>query len=282
MNSIHPFFEMLTIQKTEVKTTTPPNPWCKNGETECIICGHPATTLTGGADQNCAVCGECDAMLNERLIRRFSPLTKKEAKSVAKKTAAKKTKCVYCKKTAAYQCDQCKNADHGDGGWMCCDCADEHGHEVGSLFLCGGCFDALVIPRVIPFEDESYKWEYDDKGVLCRFDKEAEEWDVMEAHCVDCGHTDDECACGDDAEDCLANNPRCVCCNILLSEDDMNALTEEEVPKCESCLNEKDADDLVCDAPFCPCDSAYVCDPCGRFMCDKHTNLCKCGDYRRV
>jgi hypothetical protein len=166
-----PFFAMLTIQKIEV---------------ECILCGHPATTLTGGMDQNCAVCNECEDILNERLLRRFSPLTKNETKSAAKKTAAKKTKCVYCKKTAAYQCDQCKNADkegRGDGGRMCIDCSHEHGHEVGSLFLCGGCFDAQL-----------------------------------------------------EEEDCLANNPRCVRCNILLSEDDMNALTEEELPKCESCL----------------------------------------------
>ena len=51
------------------------------------------------------------------------------------------------------------------------------------------------IPTCIPHEDEHYKWDYDDMGVLCRFDKETEGWEPVEDHCVDCGHLPDECDC---------------------------------------------------------------------------------------
>ena len=52
-----------------------------------------------------------------------------------------------------------------------------------------------TIPTTIPYEDDHYKWNYDDCGVICRYDKETEEWEPMEPHCVDCGHRDDECDC---------------------------------------------------------------------------------------
>jgi hypothetical protein len=54
---------------------------------------------------------------------------------------AKEGECVYCKAEAVYECDRCKEAEGSDGGAMCRACAKEHGREVGSSFLCGGCFE---------------------------------------------------------------------------------------------------------------------------------------------
>ncbi len=51
------------------------------------------------------------------------------------------------------------------------------------------------IPTRIPYEDEKYKWDYDDMGVLCRMDKETEDWEPVEPHCLECGHRPDECEC---------------------------------------------------------------------------------------
>ena len=56
-----------------------------------------------------------------------------------------------------------------------------------------------IRPPRVPYEDDKYKWNYDDCGILCRYDKEAEEWEVMEPQCVDCGHKPEECDC-DEAE----------------------------------------------------------------------------------
>jgi hypothetical protein len=52
-----------------------------------------------------------------------------------------------------------------------------------------------TIPTTIPYEDDLYKWNYDDHGILCRYSKEEESWEVMEPQCVDCGHRPDDCAC---------------------------------------------------------------------------------------
>jgi hypothetical protein len=38
-------------------------------------------------------------------------------------------------------------------------------------------------------------WEYDDKGVKCRYDEE-EGWIPIEDHCVECGYVDCECERG--------------------------------------------------------------------------------------
>lgn len=59
-----------------------------------------------------------------------------------------------------------------------------------------------TLPTTIPYEDAHYKWNYDDCGVLCRFDKKTEAWEPMEPHCVDCGHQEDDCDCKDEAELC--------------------------------------------------------------------------------
>ncbi len=55
-----------------------------------------------------------------------------------------------------------------------------------------------TFPTSIPYEDERYKWDYDDCGVLCRYDKETEAWEVMEDQCIDCGHRPDDCDCEDE------------------------------------------------------------------------------------
>jgi hypothetical protein len=56
--------------------------------------------------------------------------------------------------------------------------------------------DKNALPARLPYEDEQYKWDYDDCGVICRYDKETEEWEPMEEHCVACGYRPDECVCG--------------------------------------------------------------------------------------
>lgn len=54
---------------------------------------------------------------------------------------------------------------------------------------------SIEFPSTIPYEDDKFKWDYDDKGVICRQDKETDGWEVMEPYCVECGHRDDECVC---------------------------------------------------------------------------------------
>jgi len=39
------------------------------------------------------------------------------------------------------------------------------------------------------------KYVYDDKGVLCYYDKEKNSYEPLEEHCIDCGYVDDECEC---------------------------------------------------------------------------------------
>ena len=53
----------------------------------------------------------------------------------------------------------------------------------------------VTLPARVPYEDEHYRWDYDDCGVICRYDKETEEWEPMEEHCVECGYRPDECHC---------------------------------------------------------------------------------------
>ena len=55
-----------------------------------------------------------------------------------------------------------------------------------------------IFPASIPYEDDLYKWNYDDCGILCRFNKEEESWEVMEPQCVDCGHKPEACDCEDE------------------------------------------------------------------------------------
>jgi len=63
-------------------------------------------------------------------------------------------------------------------------------------------------PTVIPYEDDKFKWDYDDKGVLCRYNKETQGWEVMEDCCDECGHLPDECDCEDEGE-----MPKCDYCD---------------------------------------------------------------------
>jgi hypothetical protein len=57
--------------------------------------------------------------------------------------------------------------------------------------------EQVTFPSRIPFEDDKFKWDYDDKGVICRYSKEEQGWEVMEPYCVECGHRTDECECED-------------------------------------------------------------------------------------
>jgi hypothetical protein len=40
-----------------------------------------------------------------------------------------------------------------------------------------------------------YTYEYDDCGVMCRYNAELSEWECCECHCVDCGYLPEECEC---------------------------------------------------------------------------------------
>jgi hypothetical protein len=59
-------------------------------------------------------------------------------------------------------------------------------------------------PPRVPYETARFKWDYDDLGVLCRFDKEEQSWTPIEPCCVDCGHRDEDCACKEETpcDDC--------------------------------------------------------------------------------
>jgi len=89
-----------------------------------------------------------------------------------------------------------------------------------------------TIPTTIPYEDAHYKWNYDDCGVICRFDKETEAWEPMEDHCVDCGHRPDDCNCEEEGG-CVYCHDEDVYCHCSGCQDgDGGAM-------CRSCFDEK-------------------------------------------
>ena len=45
------------------------------------------------------------------------------------------------------------------------------------------------------------RYEQDDKGVMCYYNAENEEWLTTECSCVTCGYRDIECVCDDDERD---------------------------------------------------------------------------------
>ena len=73
--------------------------------------------------------------------------------------------------------------------------ASDSAHENSQVVSQSSNLLPASIPSKIPYEDEKYKWDYDDCGVICRYDKEEGGWEPMEPHCVDCGHRDDDCCC---------------------------------------------------------------------------------------
>jgi hypothetical protein len=85
---------------------------------------------------------------------------------------------------------------------LCLECAKKE--MKGAMEFASFDFDAFVPkrkeekPTVIPYEDDKFKWDYDDKGVLCRYNKETQGWEVMEECCDECGHLPDECDCGEE------------------------------------------------------------------------------------
>lgn len=97
-----------------------------------------------------------------------------------------------------------------------------------------------TIPSKIPYEDENYKWDYDDKGVICRYDKETGEWEPMEPYCVDCGHRDDECdCCCWCREECYGKKRVCLTdiCDNIICED-----CAEGCEYCPDCDEEKEGE----------------------------------------
>jgi len=43
--------------------------------------------------------------------------------------------------------------------------------------------------------DNKYTYEYDDCGVLCRYNEELSEWECCECHCLNCGYPSEDCDC---------------------------------------------------------------------------------------
>jgi hypothetical protein len=83
-------------------------------------------------------------------------------------------------------------------------------------------------PTVIPYEDDKFKWDYDDKGVLCRYNKETQGWEVMEDCCDECGHRPDECDCG----------AGCCKCGVELTDENWNTGSDYRI--CDPCADEED------------------------------------------
>ena len=81
---------------------------------------------------------------------------------------------------------------------ICLDCFDEQESDAESEDESESEEEEPIRPPRVPYEDDKYKWNYDDCGILCRYDKEAEEWEVMEPQCVDCGHKPEACDCEED------------------------------------------------------------------------------------
>ena len=52
--------------------------------------------------------------------------------------------------------------------------------------------DRVLILSLPENEDEEFKEDYDDHGVLCRY-TEKDGWFPIEEHCVECGYKDCEC-----------------------------------------------------------------------------------------
>jgi hypothetical protein len=43
--------------------------------------------------------------------------------------------------------------------------------------------------------NNKYTYEYDNCGVLCRYNEELAEWECCECHCLNCGYSTEECDC---------------------------------------------------------------------------------------
>jgi hypothetical protein len=97
-----------------------------------------------------------------------------------------------------------------------------------------------TVPTSIPYEDERYKWDYDDCGVLCRYDKETEAWEVMEDQCIDCGHRPDDCDCEEEGSATLEVAVKCKnesgiameggVCPPEMTKTDATFARQEELP----------------------------------------------------
>jgi hypothetical protein len=52
-----------------------------------------------------------------------------------------------------------------------------------------------------------YTYEYDDYGVMCRYNSEIGEWEACECHCIDCDYLPEECICDTGFNEAHYNNP---------------------------------------------------------------------------
>ena len=88
-----------------------------------------------------------------------------------------------------------------------------------------------TIPLKVPSEDKHYKWDYDDKGVVCRMDKKTGAWLPIEPFCAKCGYRRAECHC-EACEGCgkMLYKERCAECDKV----------------CDCCGYEDDYCDLDC------------------------------------
>jgi hypothetical protein len=57
------------------------------------------------------------------------------------------------------------------------------------------------------------RYEQDDKGVMCYYDAENEEWLTAECSCNSCGYRDVECVCDEDEQD-WRNPEYDITCNL--------------------------------------------------------------------
>jgi hypothetical protein len=105
----------------------------------------------------------------------------------------------------------------------------------------------------MPFEDGQK--EYDDRGFVCYYDAETQDWVCAEEFATQ------------RFLDVLKNHP-----DFEGFDDGANDDTDVEDSE----------DELVCDDPYCKERSILVCDDCKIFACNNHERLCRCGKAKLI
>ena len=93
-------------------------------------------------------------------------------------------------------CDTCLTPyerDEDEGKFIAVLLCTGKTRPIGLCFVCPKCAEIYKDVSFVPFADLHPITEIDDKGVKCVFVRG--EWQPLENHCVECGHTDDDCDC---------------------------------------------------------------------------------------
>ena len=116
-----------------------------------------------------------------------------------------------------------------------------------------------------------YKYEYDDCGVMCRYNPEVNEWECCECHCVDCGYLPEECKCDTGFNEAHYIKDDTVKHNIL--QRDLQATVSTRSNQLETECHIKPMNDKVISTEEEETTQKLICAYCGRDEeeCEKNT-----------